>query len=186
MTTIHTNTSASRSQSEPYSPLQVIAIVAMDEGRGIGFQNAVPWHIPEDLKHFARLTTGQTVLMGRHTYESLPERYRPLPHRRNVVASRSLTQPPHPDVELCDSAEQFVLATRAGAGSDVGGKLWVIGGAEIYQATLPQWDQVQLTLVRGTHAADAYFPPFEEFFELKEEVDRGDYAFRRYSRRLAA
>ena len=69
--------------------MKIIAVLAMTEERLIGNNGALPWHIPEDLKHFQQLTRGKTVVMGKNTYYSLPEKYRPLPKRRNIVLTRS-------------------------------------------------------------------------------------------------
>ncbi|RME59658.1 MAG: dihydrofolate reductase, partial [Candidatus Dadabacteria bacterium] len=77
---------------------KVFAIAAMDKGRVIGCGNKIPWHLPEDLKRFSQLTKGHTVLMGKNTFFSIPEKYRPLPERLNVIASRSLSK---------DSAEEL-------------------------------------------------------------------------------
>ena len=70
-----------------HDSVRVLVIVAMDEGRVIGFENKLPWHITEDMKRFAQLTTGHTVLMGRKTYQSLPDKFRPLPNRKNIVVT---------------------------------------------------------------------------------------------------
>jgi dihydrofolate reductase len=69
--------------------MKIIAILAMDEHCLIGSHQSLPWHIPEDMKRFRELTTGHTVLMGKNTYFSLPEKVRPLPNRRNIVITRS-------------------------------------------------------------------------------------------------
>lgn len=69
--------------------MQIIAILAMDHSLLIGSKNGLPWHIPEDLKRFKELTTGEIVVMGRNTYFSLPEKFRPLPNRRNIVITRT-------------------------------------------------------------------------------------------------
>jgi dihydrofolate reductase len=68
--------------------MKIIAVLAMTEERLIGKNGQLPWHIPEDLKHFQNLTKGKIVIMGKNTYYSLPEKYRPLPHRRNIVLTR--------------------------------------------------------------------------------------------------
>lgn len=70
--------------------MKVISVFAMTSERLIGKNGVLPWHIPEDLKHFQNLTKGQIVVMGKNTYYSLPEKYRPLPHRRNIVLTRGV------------------------------------------------------------------------------------------------
>lgn len=143
---------------------RVAAIVAMDEGRIIGKNGALPWHLPEDLAHFKALTSGHVVVMGRKTWESLPPKFRPLPGRVNVVVSRTPR-----DLELPNGVyaagsigEALVTADRV---ADVGRIVWIIGGAEIYKNALPLCDELHLTLVSGTHEGDARLPPFEEEFE---------------------
>jgi dihydrofolate reductase len=96
---------------------------AQDERGVIGRDGAIPWHLPEDLAHFRALTRGATVVMGRATWESLPERFRPLPGRRNVVLSR---QPGYP----AEGAD--VRGSLEEALADVEGPVWVIGGAQVY------------------------------------------------------
>jgi len=162
----------------------VIAIAAMDEGRVIGARNQIPWHIEEDMRRFAELTRGHSVLMGRRTYESLPARYRPLPDRKNIVASRSAGRGAFPaEVELCADAAGCVKSFKAGQLALPTGQLWVIGGARIYQVTQPWWDEVQLTLVHGSREGDAFFPLFEQDFTLLSDEDRSGYRFLHYRRK---
>lgn len=146
----------------------VAAIVAMDEGRLIGKNDGLPWHLPEDLKHFKQLTTGHVVVMGRKTWESLPAKFRPLPGRLNVVVSRtpaSIDAPPEV-LRAASPEEALRLACEAASGEQ---KVWVIGGAELYAATLPLCDEVHLTVVAGHHEGDAWLAEFEGAFALAEE-----------------
>ncbi|MEV1243499.1 dihydrofolate reductase [Nonomuraea sp. NPDC050022] len=112
----------------------------------IGRDGTLPWHLPEDLKHFRSLTAGATVLMGRRTWESLPPRFRPLPNRRNLVLSRT----PQEGVETFPDLQQ-ALATAAG-------DVWVIGGAAVYRAALPFADRIVVTEIREFFAGDTYAP----------------------------
>ena len=141
----------------------VAVIVAMDEGRIIGKDGALPWHLPEDLAHFKALTSGHVVVMGRKTWESLPPRFRPLPGRINIVVSRT----PHA-LELPSGAyaagsieEALGIAARVAESDRI---IWIIGGAEVYKAALPLCDELHLTRVFGTHQGDASLPPFEDLF----------------------
>ncbi len=159
------------------------AIVAMDEGRVIGRENRLPWHLPEDLQRFSELTRGETVLMGRRTYESLPERFRPLPQRKNIVVTRSST-PVYPQgVEVCADPLALIEDAKAGRYEVQGTHLWIIGGAAIYEVTKPLWDEVYLTLVRGHHQGDAFLPPFEENFEVISREERADFSYLHYRRK---
>ena len=112
----------------------------------IGRDNAIPWHIPEDMKHFRELTAGSAVLMGRRTWESLPPRFRPLPGRRNLVLSRT----PQEGAETFSSLEKALV--------DVTGDLWVMGGSAVYAAALPFADRVEVTEIREAFEGDTYAP----------------------------
>jgi dihydrofolate reductase len=101
--------------------------------------------------------------MGRKTYDSLPAKSRPLPNRRNVVVSRSVTSL-DADVEIVSDPEVFVSDWRRGAEKDQ--VLWIIGGGEIYKRTLGLIDELYLTKVSGRHRGDTFFPEFENEFEL--------------------
>ncbi|SED01612.1 dihydrofolate reductase [Amycolatopsis tolypomycina] len=112
----------------------------------IGRDGALPWHLPEDLKHFRAVTSGAAVLMGRRTWESLPPRFRPLPGRRNLVLSAT----PQEGVET--------FADLASALAAVDGDLWVIGGAAVYRAALPVADRIVVTELRESFEGDTYAP----------------------------
>lgn len=144
--------------------ISVIAIVAMDQARVIGFENKLPWHLPEDFKRFSKLTTGNTVLMGKNTYWSLPEKYRPLPKRQNVVISTTMAETP--EITLERSPVDYINKVKKGEVKIKGDTLWVIGGEQIFKATYHLWDAIELTLVDGKHQGDTFFPNFEKDFKL--------------------
>lgn len=131
---------------------EIAIIVAYDRQRAIGHAGGLPWHLPDDLRHFKALTLGQRVLMGRRTFESIG---RPLPGRENWVLSRDPSWS-HPGAEtLCD--------WRAALDRHHDGTLWVIGGGEIYRLALPQADRIEATEVdAAVPAADAWFPEIVE------------------------
>jgi dihydrofolate reductase len=157
------------------------AVVAMDEGRVIGFENGLPWRLPEDMAHFKALTSGGIVLMGRKTWESLPLKFRPLPNRVNIVVSRTPDQLQLPAGVLSAGAPDEALELARGqAGS--GQRIWVIGGAAVYRAFMPLLEEIHLTLVRGVHQGDATFPPFEADFRLVSERPTDRCIFRVYRR----
>jgi dihydrofolate reductase len=129
----------------------------------IGADGALPWHLPEDLRLFRELTTGSTVVMGRRTWESLPERFRPLPGRTNVV----LTSDPDWSAEG---------ARRAGSVTEVLDDehvLWVIGGGTVYDAFLPHADRLVVTqvdvLVQGDTWAPAIGPEWRPMSRTPDE-----------------
>ncbi|ADG74426.1 Dihydrofolate reductase [Cellulomonas flavigena DSM 20109] len=103
----------------------------------IGDAGAIPWHVPEDMAHFREVTAGGTVVMGRATWESLPQRFRPLPGRRNVVLSRDAAYDA-PGATVLDDLE-----TALHSAEDV----WVIGGGAVYAATLDRADRLEVTVV---------------------------------------
>lgn len=164
--------------------MKICAIVAMDQGRVIGYQNTIPWHLPEDLKRFSSLTRGQTVLMGRKTYESLPEQYRPLPNRKNIVVTRNPEQLSiDHEVEIISDPVAYVEALKSGELSIDTEFLWVIGGQQVYELLLPLCDELFITRVKGNHSGDAFFPEFEHEFQLTESEAGQGFAFERYSRK---
>jgi dihydrofolate reductase len=132
----------------------VIAIVVAHARNGvIGRDGGLPWHLPSDLKHFKELTTGHTVVMGRRTYESLPDRFRPLPNRRNLVLS---SDPAY----VARGAETFTSLASALDGCE--GTCFVIGGEATYRQALPLSDRVYATQLEADHDGDARFPELPE------------------------
>jgi dihydrofolate reductase len=126
----------------------------------IGADGGLPWHLPEDLALFRRLTMGSTVVMGRRTWESLPERFRPLPGRTNVV----LTSDPHwsaVGAQRAASVEQ-VLAEHA--------SIWVIGGGSVYAAFLPHADRLVVTDVDVLVAGDTWAPPVGDGWRRENRI----------------
>jgi dihydrofolate reductase len=126
---------------------------AQAAGGVIGADGALPWHLPEDLRLFKALTLGSTVVMGRRTWTSLPQRFRPLPGRRNVVLSRTLDTA-DVGVDVATSVEE-VLA----AGHD---ELWVIGGGGVYDAFLPHADEAVVTEVDAEFPGDTWAPRLDD------------------------
>ncbi|MDR7092836.1 dihydrofolate reductase [Hydrogenophaga laconesensis] len=119
----------------------------------IGKDNALPWHLPEDMAHFKRTTLGHPVIMGRKTWDSLPPKFRPLPGRLNIVVSRDGQW--HADGASRAGSLQEAVALCP-AGSDV----WVIGGAQIYAAALPLADTAVVTEIAQDFDGDAFAPSF--------------------------
>jgi dihydrofolate reductase len=134
-------------------------IVAMDEAGTIGRGGALPWRLPEDLKHFRRLTLGKTVLMGRKTWDSLG---RPLEGRRNWVLSRDAAFRPA-GAEVFATLEAALAAHEKNRGhGPLPHELVVIGGAELYRQALPVAHTVHLTRVHARVEGDTRFPPWRE------------------------
>lgn len=149
-------------------------IAAMDENRGIGKNNDLPWHLSTDLKHFASVTKGGTVIMGRKTWESLPEAYRPLKERLNIVVSRGELELPD-GVKLAHSLDEALELAKE--------KTFVIGGATLYAEAIghPACTELILTEVEGSVDCDAFFPEIPVGFimkEMSEEVEEKGMTFR--------
>ena len=132
--------------------LSLIAAVARNGA--IGKNNELLWHEPEDLKHFRRVTMGCPVIMGRLTWDSLPERFRPLPGRRNIVITRNPAWAA-PGAETASSVAQ-ALALLPDAP-----KVFVIGGAELFALALPLADELVLTEIDAELHGDKFFPPWD-------------------------
>jgi dihydrofolate reductase len=130
----------------------VSLIWAQARDRVIGANGAIPWHLPEDLANFKSLTMGATVVMGRATWDSLPERFRPLPGRRNVVLTHQVGW-------SAEGAQVAASIDDALEGSD---EIWVIGGATVYAAALPWADRVVLTEIDATYDGDTHAPELDD------------------------
>jgi dihydrofolate reductase len=162
-------------------PPTISLIAAVTPNGGIGKNNALLWHEPADQKHFRQVTMGCPVIMGRKTWDSLPERFRPLPGRQNIVITRNGSWRA-PGALATSSIEE---ALRHSADAD---KVFVIGGAEIYALALPLADELVLTEVAMDIDADAFFPQWKtgEFAELSRTDHQSaagiPYAFVTYRR----
>ncbi|MDP2133557.1 MAG: dihydrofolate reductase [Sulfuritalea sp.] len=137
----------------------------------IGIANRLPWHLPADLRHFKALTTGHAVIMGRKTWESLPEKFRPLPGRHNIVVTR--------DAAYRAAGATVANSLPAAVAAANGDEAFVIGGAELYAAALPLADRLQLTEIDASFDGDTYFPAVDpgQWREAARETHRGDEGF---------
>ncbi|HCA25402.1 MAG TPA: type 3 dihydrofolate reductase [Pseudomonas sp.] len=140
------------------SEVKLALIAAMARNRVIGRDNAMPWHLPEDLRYFKAKTLGKPIVMGRKTFDSLG---RPLPGRTNIVVSRQA------DLTL-DGAQVFASiddalnAARQQAQADGVDEVMVIGGDNLYRQTLERADRIYLTRIDSEPEGDAWFPDFDE------------------------
>lgn len=126
-------------------------VVAAARNNVIGKGNALPWSLPNDLKHFREVTAGRTVIMGRKTFESIG---RPLPKRRNIIITRQEDYKPE-GVEVVGSLDAAIASMPEGE------EAFVIGGGEIFRQALPIADRIYLTRVEADVEGDAFFPPLE-------------------------
>lgn len=156
---------------------RLAVIVAMARNRVIGKQGTLPWHIPEDLKHFKRVTTGHAVIMGRRTYESIGH---PLAKRRNIVVTRDESAA----FSGCETASSLNEAVEEARSTD--DCPFVIGGASLYEEALPRATELHITAIDRDVEGDTYFPAQElSEFELIENRagDTPDVTFLVYRRR---
>ena len=142
--------------------MKISLIVAVAEDRAIGDKGNLLWHLSSDLKRFKAITTGHTIIMGRKTYDSLPNGA--LPNRRNIVISRQLKS--LKDAEVYSDIDEALKAT---SDEDI---VYIIGGGEIYKETFPRADELHITLVHKSYPeADTRFPEWKltDWNILKQE-----------------
>ncbi|WP_277655821.1 dihydrofolate reductase [Seleniivibrio woodruffii] len=154
---------------------ELYLIAAMTKDRVIGSGGKMPWHIPQDLKMFRKITTGNIVVMGRKTYESIGK---PLPERENIILSHT----PVEGVTVCGS---ILEAVRIGELSDK--KLFFIGGAEVYGQVINIVSHMLISWINGSHKGDSYFPEID--FSEWHEADKAyydDFTMVHYTRRQSS
>jgi dihydrofolate reductase len=152
--------------------MRLSIIVAMAKNRAIGIDNNLIYYLPNDLKHFKNLTTGNTIIMGSNTFRSLPKGA--LPNRRNIVLSRKLNASDINGVEIFRSLNEALDYCRqlSAEGDATADEVFIIGGASVYQEALSLADRLCLTLIDDTpEAADTFFPEvnFDEWTEVSHE-----------------
>ena len=143
--------------------MQVNMIFARAANGVIGNHNTLPWHLPEDMAHFKRLTNGWPVIMGRKTWDSLPPRFRPLPGRANIVITR---QPgwAQAGARVAGSVEDAIR--QCGDAEQA----WVIGGAQIYAQAEPHAQRLEVTEIAQDFEGDAFAPVLgSQWFEAARE-----------------
>ena len=131
--------------------MRIVMIAAMAQGRVIGVNNTMPWHLPADLKHFKRVTMGKPVIMGRKTYQSIGKA---LPGRENVVISASGF--------TAEDATVVASPKEALAKTAMAGEVSVIGGGKIYEMFLPLASEIHLTFIDLQVAGDTHFPDMDD------------------------
>lgn len=163
------------------SKISIIAAVA--NNYAIGKSNNLPWHLPADLKHFKQLTTGHAVVMGKRTFESLPNG--PLPNRKNIVLTSVMSEGVNEGYFEADSLEDAIDLCEH---ED---HVFIMGGATVYRQSLDRVDSMYITWVRGEFSADTFFPKvnFDEWNEVSMEHFDADeknpypYSFAYYERK---
>ena len=161
--------------------MELSIIAAVSENNAIGIDNKIPWSIPDDLRYFKKITMGKAIIMGRNTFESLPG---PLPGRTNIIVSRDIHYK-HDGITVVNTLEKAIEAARHHASTSGATETMIVGGAQIYQQSLPLVNKMYLTRVYKLFDADTFFPDYdpdqwrEIFFEehVVEGKEKLKYAY---------
>ncbi|HWO76302.1 MAG TPA: dihydrofolate reductase [Bacillus sp. (in: firmicutes)] len=162
----------------------ISCLLAMDLNQGIGYENDLPWHLPEDLKYFKRVTMGHTIVMGRKTFDSIGKA---LPGRRNVIMARDSAYVNPEGTEVIHSLDHLLLLNKEKPNEE----FFVIGGADIFRQVIPFTDRLYITFIEAEYKADTYFPVinWEEWNLVsskpgEQQQEAGvEYQFRVYERK---
>lgn len=135
-------------------------IVAYAKNRVIGSEQDIPWHIREDMQYFKSSTIGKIVIMGRKTYESIPEKHRPFSNRQTYILTRDPSyKVDHPDVTVFTDFKKALMVAKLTAGHE---EIMIAGGAQIYALALPYTDKIHATVLADDFTGDAHFPILPE------------------------
>lgn len=157
--------------------MTIAHIAAVSSNACIGKDGTLPWHIPEDMKFFKETTTGHVVLMGRKTWESIPEKFRPLPNRKNIVITRKDHYAVPEGVAVYNSIEAALEAHNEET-------IFIIGGGQIYTETFPLADELFITHVEREVDGDTFFPDIDpDVWEVCWQDDREGFSFVKYIRK---
>ena len=157
--------------------MAIILIAAMTKGKHvIGKNNKLPWSIPEELEKFRGFTKGNTVIMGRRTFESVGSK--PLPNRNNIVVSASLQ--PQKSVEVARTIKEAIEKAKSYVKD-----IYIIGGAKIYEQSFQYADKMYISYIKEEYDGDTFFPEFSEAdWEIERKEDYKDFEFVVYRRRI--
>jgi dihydrofolate reductase len=137
--------------------MTISLIAALSKNRVIGKNNDLPWRLPDDMKHFMQTTRGHVVIMGRKNYESLPQKFKPLPERTNIIVTHQKDYQA-PNCLITHSLDQAIEGARKFHPEEI----FIIGGAEIYAQSLSQAHRLYLTEIDAIIEGDTYFPLFDK------------------------
>ena len=154
---------------------RISAIVALDEKRGIGKDGKIPWFIKGEQLRLKEITMGHPVIMGRKTYESIPEKFRPLRGRENIIITRNSDYHPHPDIHVVHSVESALELAKSLDHTEI----FILGGAQIFNETIDLIDRIYLTILTGDYNADTFFPDYSQFSKIieKESHEQDGFSF---------
>jgi len=150
--------------------MEISLIAAVSNNRVIGKNNDLPWHLPDDMKYFMQTTKAHHVIMGRKNYHSIPEKFRPLPNRTNIVVTRQ-QEFEAPGCLVVHSIEDALAIARNNKEEEV----FIIGGSEIYSQGLAFATRLYLTEIKAPIEGDTYFPTFDK--EQWKEVSRKHHSY---------
>jgi len=161
---------------------EVIMIAAIQNDRGIGYQNNLIHSIKNDMKHFVDQTTGHTVIMGRKNWETIPEKYRPFKNRENIIITRD-SHYSAPGAIIVNSLEEAIEKST-------GDKIYIIGGGQIYALGMKYANTLDLTHIDANNPSDIFFPEHEHEFhvikssgKIHDEKTDLDYVFKIWERK---
>ena len=137
--------------------MTISLIAALSKNRVIGKNNDLPWHLPDDMKYFMQTTKAHHVIMGRKNYDSIPEKFRPLPNRTNIVVTRQKDFKAD-NCTIVHSVEEGIELAKKNNEEEV----FIIGGAEIYKLGFSISDRLYLTEIEAIIEGDTYFPEFKK------------------------
>ncbi|MNV06398.1 Dihydrofolate reductase [compost metagenome] len=169
--------------------MKIALIVAMDNDRGIGKNNDLMWHLPADMKFFKGTTSGHIVVTGRKNYDSIPERFRPLPNRENAVLTRNVEYEA-PGAFVFSSLEECLKRYK----NETERTVFIIGGGQIYKEAMDSGvvDEMFITHVDHSYGADTFFPVFDEsgwnveviFEHGKDEKHEVGFRIKKYTKKF--
>lgn len=131
-------------------------IAAVAQNGIIGKDNDLVWNLPDDMKYFMQTTSGHPIIMGRKNYESIPDKFRPLPNRTNIIVTRNIDYLAEGAI-VVNSLEDALESARETGSPEV----FIIGGGEIYSIGFPYADKLYLTEIEGIYDGDTFFPEFD-------------------------
>ncbi|MFT7328077.1 MAG: dihydrofolate reductase [Crocinitomicaceae bacterium] len=142
---------------------EITMIAAIQNDRGIGYQGELIHSIKNDMKHFVTKTNSHTVIMGRKNWESIPEKYRPMKNRQNIIITR--------DTSYHAAGATIVNSIEKAIKKSTEKKIYIIGGGQIYTLGMKYANTLDLTLINTHKSADVFFPKFDHFFNMHEESE---------------
>lgn len=166
--------------------MNISIIVAVGSNHAIGKNNSLIWHLPADMKFFKEKTTGHCIITGRKNYESIPEKFRPLSNRTNIIVTRQKSYNA-PGTIITGSVEEAVEKAKATGDSEI----FIIGGGDIFRQSLHLTDTIYLTKIEQAFDADVFFPELDSTTwqevscvkGVKDEKNKYDYSFLTYKRK---